>query len=68
MCIFKLNNLGKVTIIYVLYILGKTVNLVKRKIGKIGHHLRVYVAMRCNGIRIKYHMTRHYISNYDNAS
>jgi hypothetical protein len=30
MCTFKLNNLGKVTIIYVLYILGKMVNLVIR--------------------------------------
>jgi hypothetical protein len=30
MCTFKLNNLVKVTIIYDLYILGKTVNLVKR--------------------------------------
>jgi hypothetical protein len=30
MCTFKLNNLGKVTIIYVLYIFGKMVNLVKR--------------------------------------
>jgi hypothetical protein len=29
MCTFKLNNLGKVTIIYILYILGKMVNLVK---------------------------------------
>jgi hypothetical protein len=29
MCTFKLNNLGKMTILYVLYILGKMVNLVK---------------------------------------
>jgi hypothetical protein len=27
---FKLNNLGKVTVIYILYILGKTMNLVKQ--------------------------------------
>jgi hypothetical protein len=30
MCTFKLNNLGKVIIIYILYILGKTVNLARR--------------------------------------
>jgi hypothetical protein len=29
MCTFTLNNLGKVSIIYVVYLLGKMVNLVK---------------------------------------
>jgi hypothetical protein len=34
MCTFKLNNFGKVTIIYIVYILGEMVNLVKHKLVK----------------------------------